>query len=134
MAETYLFRCVGLADRRARHRRRPERRDAPSVVRRRDQRWRKDFARRHPDAALVEERDPFGHASALRGYFAGDMDVLDRIPVVFGGTQFQNKVWKQLRRIPVGQDDELWCAGKEDRQAESDARSGISRTAPTRLP
>ena len=66
------------------------------------ERWRKDFARRFPGANLVAKRDPFGHASALRAYFAGDMDALDKIPVAFGGTPFQNKVWKQLRRIPVG--------------------------------
>ena len=65
-------------------------------------RWRKQFLRRFPDADLVERRDPFGHASALKRYFAGDMKALDTIPVVFGGTAFQNKVWKQLRKIPVG--------------------------------
>ena len=67
------------------------------------ERWRKDFARRFPGANLVARRDPFGHASALKAYFAGDMNVLDKIPVVFAGTSFQNKVWKALRRIPVGQ-------------------------------
>ena len=41
------------------------------------ERWRKDFARRFPGANLVAKRDPFGHASALRAYFAGDMDALD---------------------------------------------------------
>ena len=66
------------------------------------ERWHKDFARRFPGANLVAKRNPFGHASALRAYFAGDMEALDKIPVVFGGTAFQNKVWKQLRRIPVG--------------------------------
>lgn len=64
--------------------------------------WRNDFARRFPGAKLVARHDPFGHASALKAYFAGDMEALDKIPVVFGGTSFQNKVWKQLRRIPVG--------------------------------
>ena len=67
-----------------------------------NERWRKDFARRFPTATLVAKRDPFGHASSLKAYFAGDMEALDKIPVVFGGTPFQNKVWKQLRRIPVG--------------------------------
>lgn len=66
------------------------------------ERWRKDFARRFPDSKLVAKRDPFGHGSALKAYFAGDMEALDKIPVLFGGTPFQNKVWKQLRRIPVG--------------------------------
>src|SRR5690348_443052 len=68
-----------------------------------DDRWRRDLARRFPGAELVARRDPFGHASALKAYFAGNMEALDKIPVVFGGTPFQNKVWKQLRRIPVGQ-------------------------------
>ncbi|HEY3776844.1 MAG TPA: methylated-DNA--[protein]-cysteine S-methyltransferase [Rhizomicrobium sp.] len=66
------------------------------------ERWRREFARRFPHAKLERERDPFGHASTLKTYFAGDMEALDRIPVVFGGTPFQNKVWKALRRIPVG--------------------------------
>jgi methylated-DNA-[protein]-cysteine S-methyltransferase len=66
-------------------------------------RWRKEFARQFPNAELIARRDPFGHGSALKAYFAGDMEALDKIPVVFGGTPFQKKVWKQLRRIPVGQ-------------------------------
>ena len=64
--------------------------------------WRKQFARYFPGAELIARRDAFGHASALKAYFAGDMGALDKIPVVFGGTAFQNKVWKQLRKIPVG--------------------------------
>jgi methylated-DNA-[protein]-cysteine S-methyltransferase len=67
------------------------------------ERWRKDFARRFPGADLIARRDPSGHVSALKAYFAGDMAALDKISVVFGGTPFQNKVWKQLRKIPVGQ-------------------------------
>ncbi|MGH6890273.1 MAG: methylated-DNA--[protein]-cysteine S-methyltransferase [Rhizomicrobium sp.] len=66
------------------------------------ERWRKEFARAFPGASLVHRRNPFGHASALAAYFAGDMEALDPIPVVFAGTPFQNKVWKALRRIPVG--------------------------------
>src|ERR1700747_2353129 len=64
--------------------------------------WRKDFAPRFRGAELVALRDPFGHASTLKAYFAGDMNALEKIPVVFGGTPFQNKVWKALRRVPVG--------------------------------
>jgi methylated-DNA-[protein]-cysteine S-methyltransferase len=66
-------------------------------------RWRKDFSRHYPGGDLVARRDPFGHGLALKRYFAGDMDALDNIPVAFGGTPFQNKVWRQLRKIPVGQ-------------------------------
>jgi methylated-DNA-[protein]-cysteine S-methyltransferase len=67
------------------------------------ERWRQDFARRFPGADLVRRRDPFGHGASLKAYFAGDMAALDRIAVVFAGTPFQNKVWKALRRIPVGE-------------------------------
>lgn len=76
-------------------------------------RWRKDFTRRFPGANLVKRRDPFGHASALKAYFAGDMEALDQIPVAFGGTSFQNKVWKQLRKIPVGQTLSYGALAKE---------------------
>ena len=64
--------------------------------------WRTAFRRRFPGVALIEKPDPFGHSTTLRAYFAGDMGALDRIPVVFGGTPFQNKVWKALRKIPTG--------------------------------
>lgn len=64
--------------------------------------WRTAFEHRFPGVALKPRRDPFGHSTALKAYFAGDMEALDGIPVVFGGTPFQNKVWKALRRIPTG--------------------------------
>jgi methylated-DNA-[protein]-cysteine S-methyltransferase len=64
--------------------------------------WRTAFAHRFPDVALAPRRDPFGHSTTLKAYFDGDMEALERIPVVFGGTPFQNKVWKALRRIPTG--------------------------------
>src|SRR5947207_13303895 len=43
------------------------------------ERWRRDFARRFPGGKLERRRDPFGHASTLKKYFAGDMEALDRI-------------------------------------------------------
>jgi methylated-DNA-[protein]-cysteine S-methyltransferase len=67
-----------------------------------DERWRRAFERHYPDAKLAAKRNPSGHATTLRAYFDGDMEALDRIPVVFEGTPFQNKVWKALCRIPIG--------------------------------
>ena len=64
--------------------------------------WRTAFEHRFPGATVTPRRNPFGHCSTLNAYFKGDMDALDRIPVVFGGTPFQNTVWKALRRIPIG--------------------------------
>lgn len=38
----------------------------------------------------------------LRAYFAGDLAALDAIEVRTGGTDFQRRVWAELRRIPAG--------------------------------
>jgi methylated-DNA-[protein]-cysteine S-methyltransferase len=67
-----------------------------------DGRWQRAFERRYPEAKLVAKRDPLGLSSSLRAYFDGDVLVLDRMPVVFSGTPFQNKVWKALRTIQCG--------------------------------
>jgi methylated-DNA-[protein]-cysteine S-methyltransferase len=39
---------------------------------------------------------------ALSGYFDGDLDAIDAITPVTGGTELQRQVWFALRRIPVG--------------------------------
>jgi methylated-DNA-[protein]-cysteine S-methyltransferase len=67
-----------------------------------DERWRSFFKRHYPEVALEKRRDPFGLASALKGYFKGDIFILDKLPVVFAGTPFQLKVWKALRHIAGG--------------------------------
>jgi methylated-DNA-[protein]-cysteine S-methyltransferase len=38
----------------------------------------------------------------MRGYFEGDLGVIERLPVETGGTVFQRTVWKALRDIPCG--------------------------------
>ncbi len=40
--------------------------------------------------------------NALSRYFAGKTDALDSVPVDAAGTEFQEQVWKELRRIPRG--------------------------------
>jgi len=62
--------------------------------------------------ALLEKRfgqaerrttaDPAGVISRLRKYFAGELDALDTIVVDTFGTPFQQRVWSELRKIPVG--------------------------------
>ncbi len=51
---------------------------------------------------LTSVRNPYGFADAMRAYFAGDTAVIDKLPVRFGGTPFQQRVWTQLRRIACG--------------------------------
>ena len=38
----------------------------------------------------------------VEAYFAGDLTVIDRLPVANGGTEFQRQVWAALRAIPAG--------------------------------
>lgn len=41
-------------------------------------------------------------ADALRAYVDGDLRALDGLEVDTGGTDFQQRVWRALREIPVG--------------------------------
>lgn len=61
------------------------------------------FARRRFGATpLSTVEDPAGAIPALRRYFAGDVRALDSLTVDTGGTPFQARVWRELRRIPAG--------------------------------
>ncbi|KAA0596595.1 methylated-DNA-[protein]-cysteine S-methyltransferase [Azospirillum lipoferum] len=51
---------------------------------------------------LRPSRDPGGLTRAMDAYFAGDLAVIDRLPVRTGGTPFQRAVWAALRGIPCG--------------------------------
>jgi O-6-methylguanine DNA methyltransferase len=56
-----------------------------------------------PSYELVPTPNPLGITDRLRLYFAGNVDVIDTIPVAPLGTDFQQSVWAALRRIPVGE-------------------------------
>ncbi|PWC32709.1 methylated-DNA--[protein]-cysteine S-methyltransferase [Azospirillum sp. TSO35-2] len=51
---------------------------------------------------LRPARDPAGVTRAMQAYFAGDLAVIDRLPVRTGGTLFQRAVWAALRGVPCG--------------------------------
>jgi methylated-DNA-[protein]-cysteine S-methyltransferase len=51
---------------------------------------------------LVPSRDPGGLSTAMRRYFKGDLEAIDKLPVKTAGTSFQKAVWKALRRIKCG--------------------------------
>lgn len=59
--------------------------------------------RRFGGLKLIPGQDPFGFASRLRAWFAGDLQALDEIAVETGGAAFQQRVWKAVRTIPPGQ-------------------------------
>lgn len=54
------------------------------------------------DVCLEAHRDPAGATTALRAYFEGDLDAIDRLRVAPAGTSFQQEVWAALRAIPCG--------------------------------
>lgn len=59
--------------------------------------------RRHGDFTPVEAVDPAGVCTRIGAYLLGELDALDDIAVDGGGTEFQRKVWMELRRIAPGQ-------------------------------
>jgi methylated-DNA-[protein]-cysteine S-methyltransferase len=63
---------------------------------------RKRLEARFGDVDFVAARDPAGAVTRLLRYLAGELDALDDLAVDCGGTPFQARVWKALRRIPVG--------------------------------
>jgi len=67
-----------------------------------DERMKTLLSRRFEDFALVHEDNPLGISEKLRAYFAKDYAVLDDIVVDTGGTEFQRRVWAELRAIPPG--------------------------------
>jgi methylated-DNA-[protein]-cysteine S-methyltransferase len=63
---------------------------------------RRAVARRFPDAEIVAAGRNAACVAALRRYFDGDLTAIDDVPADPGGTAFQARVWKALRRIPAG--------------------------------
>src|SRR5262249_37733837 len=51
---------------------------------------------------LEPARDPGGLTRAMRSYFKGDIGVIDKLTVATDGTPFQQRVWRQLRKIGSG--------------------------------
>jgi methylated-DNA-[protein]-cysteine S-methyltransferase len=55
------------------------------------------------ELAVRRVHNPHGLRAALEAYFAGQLDAIDRLPVLSGGTPFQRRVWNALREIPCGE-------------------------------
>lgn len=57
-----------------------------------------------PDAEVGVDvnGDPHGAGRAFTAYFGGDFHALDGLPLAPEGTDFQQIVWAELRRIPPG--------------------------------
>jgi methylated-DNA-[protein]-cysteine S-methyltransferase len=66
-----------------------------------DGRLRRSIARRF-GTDPVRGQAPSDVTRALTAYFDGEVTALDGLEVDAGGTPFQRRVWKALRRIPAG--------------------------------
>ena len=63
----------------------------------------RDLLRLQYGAVILEDaRSPKELRSALTAYFKGDLDRLNTIKWRVAGTQFQQKVWNALPKIPAG--------------------------------
>ncbi|MFI8416257.1 methylated-DNA--[protein]-cysteine S-methyltransferase [Serratia sp. NPDC078593] len=52
---------------------------------------------------LQAQRNPGGLTDIMQQYFAGDLSVINHVPVMTAGTEFQRTVWHHLRQIPCGE-------------------------------
>lgn len=52
---------------------------------------------------LSKQRNPGGFTEAMQQYFAGELAVIDHLPIMTAGSEFQRTVWRQLRQIPCGE-------------------------------
>jgi methylated-DNA-[protein]-cysteine S-methyltransferase len=68
-----------------------------------EERLKRLLSRYYPGHALEEGPAPAATRSALKAYFAGDIEALASVRTeMCGGTAFQQSVWKALRSIPAG--------------------------------
>jgi methylated-DNA-[protein]-cysteine S-methyltransferase len=51
---------------------------------------------------LAKQRDPHGLSAAMEAYFAGSLNAIEALKVETGGTDFQRRVWRALRKIGCG--------------------------------
>jgi methylated-DNA-[protein]-cysteine S-methyltransferase len=58
--------------------------------------------KRYDSLEFIETTDPQQFSSKINAYLAGDLQIVQNIPVNPGGTEFQQLVWQGLRTIPVG--------------------------------
>ena len=51
---------------------------------------------------MIPTENPFGFSDRIRAYFDGDLSAIEGVETDGGGTEFQRRVWAELKRIPCG--------------------------------
>jgi methylated-DNA-[protein]-cysteine S-methyltransferase len=57
---------------------------------------------RFGDVDLQSASNPFGLSDVMADYFAGNVSAIDNLITDAGGTDFEQQVWAELRKIPCG--------------------------------
>ncbi|MCB1755955.1 MAG: methylated-DNA--[protein]-cysteine S-methyltransferase [Gammaproteobacteria bacterium] len=60
------------------------------------------LTRRYQTFQLAKKANVLNMRDRLAEYFAGNWTAFENLPLETGGTEFQQKVWRQLRKIPRG--------------------------------
>ncbi len=62
----------------------------------------REMKRRFGAHELQPTSNPFGLSDSIRSYFAGQLQAVDTLLADGGGTEFEARVWHELRNIPCG--------------------------------
>jgi methylated-DNA-[protein]-cysteine S-methyltransferase len=65
-------------------------------------RYMREIKARFGDEELQQVSNPFGFSDIVQDYFAGHPHAIDTLNADGGGTDFEKKVWAELRAIPCG--------------------------------
>jgi methylated-DNA-[protein]-cysteine S-methyltransferase len=63
----------------------------------------RELSQRFKEFELEPAHNPFGLTDRVRAYFAGELHALDAALTDGGGTAFETQVWRELKRIPLGE-------------------------------
>lgn len=67
-----------------------------------EERFQRLLAAHYGSCQINPGRIPDFYRNALEAYFAGDLSLIETLPVSTNGTAFQRQVWAGLREIPAG--------------------------------
>jgi methylated-DNA-[protein]-cysteine S-methyltransferase len=82
--------------------------------------------RQYGEVRVEHGQAPAPILAAFAAYFAGDIRALERVPVATVGTDFQQKVWAALQRIPAGQTKSYGQLAKEIGEPDAARAVGLA--------
>jgi methylated-DNA-[protein]-cysteine S-methyltransferase len=62
----------------------------------------REMRARFAEVELQAASNPFGLSDVVRDYFSGDIHAIANLITDGGGTEFEQQVWAELRKIPGG--------------------------------